>query len=57
MVVLIDGGTMHNFITTKLVTELQLAVLPSESYGVMLGTKGLIWAAGIHQGVVLNISN
>lgn len=40
VVILIDGGAMHNFILEEIVQELQLAVSLSEDYGVVLGTGG-----------------
>lgn len=41
VVVLIDGGTTHNFVSEKVVNQLQLPIRPTEGYGVVLGTRDL----------------
>ena len=42
VVVLIDSGATHNFITADLVSALQLPVSQTEQYGVQMGTGQVV---------------
>lgn len=57
VVLLIDGGATHNFITEELVAALQLLILPTEGYRVVLGTGGSIRSTSVCKGVFLSISD
>ena len=47
VVILIDYGATHNFISEKLVNELQLATKGTSHYGVILGSGTAIKAKGV----------
>ena len=47
MVVLIDSGASHNFITDALIKELGLPVASTKNFGVVLGTRDEIKATGV----------
>ncbi|XP_062093432.1 uncharacterized protein LOC133799409 [Humulus lupulus] len=53
VVVLIDSGATHNFITSELASKLALPISTTESYGVQMGTGQAIRGEGICRGVPL----
>ena len=55
VIVLIDCGATHNFIGTNLVKELQLPLVTTNSYGVVMGTGIAVKGKGICGGVVLTM--
>ena len=50
VVVLVDGGTTHNFITLELVQRLSLPRTETTGYGVIMGTGMAVQGAGICKG-------
>ncbi|KAI0496574.1 hypothetical protein KFK09_022894 [Dendrobium nobile] len=55
VVVLIDSGATHNFISTQGVNQLGVKLVDTECYGVMMGTGKVEKGQGICKGVVLTI--
>lgn len=53
VVVMIDPGATHNFISTTTVEKLLMSVTPSKAFGVSLGTGELVQGEEICQGVPL----
>lgn len=47
VMVLIDIGATHNFISAELVEKLQLPVTGAEAYGITMGTGALVAGRGI----------
>ena len=47
VVVLVDCGATHNFISTKLVEKLGLEVVMTEGYGVVMGTGISVQGKGV----------
>lgn len=56
VVILIDCGATHNFISEKQVSELQLATKGTSHYGVILGSYTIIKSKGVCEaiGLILN---
>ena len=44
VVVLVDGGAIHNFISEEVVKELKIPMETLDAYGVVLGTGGVVRA-------------
>ena len=57
VVVLIDGGATHNFISVELVQLLGLIREETTAYGVIMGTEVAVQGAGICKGVKLQLQN
>lgn len=57
MVVLIDCGATHNFISLELVRKLCITVTDTSQYGVMVGTGSLVRGVGICKGIVVALPN
>lgn len=57
VVVLVDSGATHNFISKEIVEKAKLSLTSSTNYGVILGTDEAICAAGVCKGVILTISD
>lgn len=55
VVVLIDCGATHNFISTHLVEAIQLPIQETPQYGVMIGLGKHIKGMGVCKGVVLKL--
>ena len=55
VVILIDGGATHNFITAEVVQQLGLEREETVGYGVILGTGMTIQGARVCKGVKLNL--
>lgn len=55
VIVLIDSGATHNFISEEIVHQLEIPISNSASYGVVLGIGESVRAAGVCKGVVLTI--
>ncbi|KAF8393178.1 hypothetical protein HHK36_021419 [Tetracentron sinense] len=55
VVVLIDPGATHNFISLELVKRLQLPIAKTEAYGVTMGTGNVVRGEGICRGVTLQL--
>ncbi|KAI0523140.1 hypothetical protein KFK09_005530 [Dendrobium nobile] len=55
VVVLIDSGATHNFISTQVVNQLGVKLVDTGCYGVMMGTGKVEKGQGICKGVVLTI--
>lgn len=53
--ILIDSGASLNFISVELVEELNLPILETEAYGVILGTKKLKKTQGVCRNVTLSL--
>ena len=56
VVMLIDSGATHNFISTALVQKLQISLMPTLSYGMVMGTGISVEAQGICKNVVVSFS-
>ena len=57
VVVLIDYGATHNFISTKLVQELELPLECTSGYGILMGTGAAVKGKGVCRGVILTLQN
>lgn len=57
VVVLIDGGATHNFISVELVQLLGLSREETTGYGVIMGTGMAVQGAGICKRVKLQLQN
>lgn len=57
VVVMIDCGATHNFISAELVRRLGIQSKGTRSYGVLMGTGLTVKAAGVCKGVVLTLQN
>ncbi|TYK16772.1 Transposon Ty3-G Gag-Pol polyprotein [Cucumis melo var. makuwa] len=57
VVVLIDCGATHNFVSEKLVTSLQLPIKETAHYGVILGSGAAIQGKGICESVEIQMKN
>ncbi|XP_020691238.1 uncharacterized protein LOC110105899 [Dendrobium catenatum] len=55
VVVLIDSGATHNFISTQIVDALGMELVDTRGYGVMMGTGKVEMGRGVCRGVVLKI--
>ncbi|KAA0033871.1 transposon Tf2-1 polyprotein isoform X1 [Cucumis melo var. makuwa] len=56
VVVLIDYGTTHNFISEKLVNDLQLSTRETSHYGVILGSGTAMKGKGIYEAIELSLN-
>ena len=57
MVILIDCGATHNFISIKLIKELKLPLECTSEYGILMGTGVAVKGKGVCQGVILTLQN
>ena len=57
VVVLIDCGASHNFISTNLVTRLGIPFVDSHNFGVLMGMRLSVQGAGLCKGVVLQLQD
>lgn len=57
VVVLIDCGATHNFVSTDLVKKLRLPVTDTTDYGVIIGSGEKVKGSGICKGVVLYLQD
>lgn len=57
VVVMIDCGATHNFISTELVRRLGIPLVSTRSYGVLMGTGLTVQGSSICKGVVLTLQN
>lgn len=57
VVVMIDCGATHNFISAELVRRLGIPSKGTRSHGVLMGTGLTVKGAGICKGVVLTLQN
>ncbi|KAA0047644.1 Ty3/gypsy retrotransposon protein [Cucumis melo var. makuwa] len=57
VIILIDCGATHNFISEKLVESLQLPVKETGHYGVILGSGTAVQGKGICENVEIQLSN
>ncbi|PKU83997.1 putative mitochondrial protein [Dendrobium catenatum] len=55
VVVLIDSGATHNFISTQIVDVMGMELVDTGGYGVMMGTGKVEMGRGVCRGVVLKI--
>ncbi|PKU62678.1 hypothetical protein MA16_Dca029061 [Dendrobium catenatum] len=55
VLVLIDSGATHNFISAQIVDQLGMELVDTGGYGVMMGTRKVEMGRGICRGVVLTI--
>ncbi|KAI0510225.1 hypothetical protein KFK09_010826 [Dendrobium nobile] len=55
VVVLIDSGATHNFISNQIVESLGMELVDTGGYGVMMGTGKVEMGRGVCRGVVLKI--
>ena len=56
VVVLIDYRTTHNFISEKLVNDLQLSTRETSHYGVILGSGTAMKGKGIYEAIELSLN-
>ena len=56
-IVLVDCGATHNFISEKLVKELQLNTKETSNYGVILGSGTAVKGKGIYEAVELMLGD
>ena len=56
VIVLIDSGASHNFISTVLVEQLNLPTTATEGYGVVMGTGTAVQGRGICRGVAVTLA-
>lgn len=57
VVVMIDSGATHNFITQRLVDDLKLPLTDTANYGILLGSGPPIKGKGVCKGVVLSLGD
>lgn len=57
VIILIDSGATHNFISNEIVQRLEISLSHSASYGVVLGTGDSVRAAGVCKNVVLTMGD
>lgn len=57
VVVLIDSGATHNFITQRLVDDLKLPLTETANYGILMGAGPPIKGKGVCKGVVLSLGD
>lgn len=57
VIVLIDLGATHNFISLKLVRELSIPITPTIGFGVQIGIGDSVQGRGLCKEVVLNMQN
>ena len=55
VVVLIDSGASHNFISQRLASQLGIATQGTTEYGVRMGTGVIVSGKGVCQGVRLTV--
>lgn len=55
VVVLIDSGATHNFISKDIVDKLQLSVERTREYNITMGTRSIIKGEGICRGIKVEI--
>ncbi|PKU75391.1 hypothetical protein MA16_Dca022054 [Dendrobium catenatum] len=55
VVVLIDSGATHNFISNQIVKALGMELMDTGGYRVMMGTRKVELGRGVCRGVVLKI--
>lgn len=55
VIVMVDPGATHNFISLETVKKLGVPVLPSKEYGVSLGTGDSVMGIGLCKSVVLEL--
>ena len=56
VIVLIDSGAFHNFITEDLVSELQLRCTPTQEFGMQMANGDEIRASRVCQGLYLQLT-
>ena len=57
VMVLIDCGATHNFIAKDIVRQLQLSLIPTTSYGVIMGTGDMVRIEGICKNLLLTLQD
>lgn len=57
VVVMVDPGATHNFISLRVVKELQVPVTKSVGFGVSLGNEEVVKGKGICKGMKLKLNN
>lgn len=55
VVVMVDPGATHNFISKETVEKLNIPVTPSKEFGVSLGTRDSVVGEGICKSVLLEL--
>lgn len=55
VVVMVDPGATHNFVSLETVQKLGIPVLPLEEFGVSLGTREDVQGRGECKSVVLHL--
>ena len=55
MVVMVDHGATHNFISTTSTQHLKILITKSKYFGVTLGTSEVVQGEGVCSGVILNV--
>ena len=57
VIVLIDCGASHNFISTDMVAKLGIPYVDTHNFGVLMGMGLSIQVAGFCKGVILQLQN
>ena len=55
VVVLIDSGASHNFLSSEVVAKLGLPLSPTSAYGIQMGSGQAIRSEGVCRDVVLQL--
>ncbi|XP_022848903.1 uncharacterized protein LOC111371244 [Olea europaea var. sylvestris] len=55
VIVLIDCGATHNFISVDLAAQLQIPTVPTHGYGIIMGTGSAVRGCGVCKGVVISL--
>ncbi|KAH9650018.1 hypothetical protein KPL70_026202 [Citrus sinensis] len=55
VVVLIDSGATHNFISLDLVSKMQIPIVKTGAYGVTMGTGAAVKGEGLCRGVTIHL--
>lgn len=56
IVVLIDCGATHNFISWRIVDDLQLPITKTTQYGLILGSGKVVRGKGVCKAIALNVA-
>lgn len=55
VIVMVDCGAIHNFISQKLVEELQIVVAETRNYSVIMGLGAIVKGKGVRDSVNLKV--
>ena len=57
VIVLIDRGASHNFISVELVAKLGIPSIGTHNFGVLMGTSLSVQGTGLCKGVILQLQD